>query len=227
MHVDGAYGIAALCAPSARHLFDGIERSDSFGVDPHKWLFAPYDCAALVYRNPTLAAAAHAQHGDYLDSIDRNEWNPSDYAYHLSRRARGLPLWFGLATHGSDAYRAAVEATLSAVRACADDIRRRAELELLVEPDLSVVLFARRGWSAEQYQRWSQHRAKTGRFLVVPTKWHGEPCLRLCVVHPQTTPQHLAVILDDLVACDVDRLAELSWPATAAGRATAPETPAL
>ena len=55
MHVDGAYGGAGLAAPSVRHLFDGIERADSFIVDPHKWLFAPYDCCALVYREPDLA----------------------------------------------------------------------------------------------------------------------------------------------------------------------------
>ena len=57
LHVDGAYGLAALCSAIARERFRGIERADSFGVDPHKWLFAPYDCAALVYRDPALAAA--------------------------------------------------------------------------------------------------------------------------------------------------------------------------
>src|SRR4029077_12739882 len=54
LHVGGAYGLAALAAESARHLFLGVERADSFSVDPHKWLFAPFDCAALVYRDPEL-----------------------------------------------------------------------------------------------------------------------------------------------------------------------------
>ena len=54
-HVDGAYGLAALCAPSVRPLFKGVEAADSFIVDPHKWLFAPFDACALVYRNPALA----------------------------------------------------------------------------------------------------------------------------------------------------------------------------
>src|SRR4029079_13615608 len=64
-HVDGAYGGAALAAPSARHLFTGVERADSFIVDPHKWLFAPFDCCALIYRDPTLRRAAHTHHAGY------------------------------------------------------------------------------------------------------------------------------------------------------------------
>ena len=75
--------------PRVRRLFDGIERADSFIVDPHKWLFAPYDCCALVYRDVTLARAAHSQHAGYLDAIDREAWNPADLAVHLSRRAGG------------------------------------------------------------------------------------------------------------------------------------------
>ena len=60
-HVDGAYGGAGLAAPSVRHLYAGIEHCDSFIVDPHKWLFAPFDCCALLYREPALARAAHTQ----------------------------------------------------------------------------------------------------------------------------------------------------------------------
>ena len=68
-HVDGAYGGAGLAAPSVRHLFAGIEHADSFIVDPHKWLFAPFDCCALLYREPALARAAHTQHAGYLDVL--------------------------------------------------------------------------------------------------------------------------------------------------------------
>ena len=100
VHVDGAYGLAALCAPSAREVFDGIEGVDSLIVDPHKWLFSPFDACALLYREPALGKAAHTQTAGYLEAINEDtEWNPSDYAVHLSRRPRGLPLWFSLATH--------------------------------------------------------------------------------------------------------------------------------
>ena len=200
LHVDGAYGLAALCAPSTRQAFVGIERSSSFGIDPHKWLFAPYDCAALVYRDPTPAVVAHAQHGDYLATVDRSVWNPSDYAYHLSRRARGLPLWFSLAAHGTRAYEDAVEQTLSAARAFADDVAMRPYCELLMQPQLSIVLFARTGWTLDDYTAWSKRHSSNGDWLVVPTFWNGVPCLRVCIVNPRTTPDMLRPILDSLAS---------------------------
>ena len=149
LHVDGAYGLAALCAPSARDRFAGIEHADSFIVDPHKWLFSPFDCCALVYRDPALGRAAHRQHASYLEAlyVDDDAFNPSDYGVHLTRRARGLPFWFALAVHGTDAFAEAVETTLALTRAAAEEIARRDELELVVEPELSVLVFRRRGWA--------------------------------------------------------------------------------
>ncbi len=198
MHVDGAYGLAALCSDIARPRFRGIERADSFGVDPHKWLFAPYDCAALVYRDPIPASHTHAQHGAYLDAVNRGEWNPSDYAYHLSRRARGLPLWFGLVTYGTRAYTEAVDKAINTAREFADAVAARLGFTLLLQPELSVVLFTANGWTRDQYLEWSQRRARDGSWLVVPTTWRGEPCLRVCLVHPHTTVEALAGLLDDL-----------------------------
>ncbi len=198
LHVDGAYGLAALCSPDGRRRLAGIERADSFGVDPHKWLFAPYDCAALVYRDPTIAAHTHSQHGDYLDAVDRSDWNPSDYAYHLSRRARGLPLWFSLTTYGTDAYASAMDTTLAAARAVADAVEAHPSFDLLLEPELSIVLFRRRGWVPDDYHAWSKERAQQGVALVVPTKWHGEICMRVCIVHPSTDVAAVTALLDDM-----------------------------
>ncbi len=77
---------------------------------PHKWLFSPFDCAALVYANPALARVAHTQHAGYLEPIiDDSVWNPCDYANVLTRRARGMPFWFSLAVYGTDAYTEAIE----------------------------------------------------------------------------------------------------------------------
>lgn len=188
MHVDGAYGGAGLAAPSVRHLFRGIERADSFIVDPHKWLFAPFDSCALLYREPDLARAAHTQSAGYLEAVTGgDDWNPSDYAVHLSRRARGLPLWFSLATHGTQAYTDAVESTLQVARAGAEEVRRRPYLRLLEEPDLSVVIFAREGWERGDYERWSASLLRRGIAFVTPTTHHGEPCTRFAVVNPRTT----------------------------------------
>lgn len=198
-HVDAAYGGAALVAPSVRERFVGIERADSFIVDPHKWLFAPYDCCALLYRDPRIARAAHTQRAEYLDVLhDEQGWNASDFAHHLSRRARGLPLWFSLATYGTDAYREAVETTLAVAHAGADLIRSSDHVELVVEPELSVVVFRRLGWTKEQYDAWSDAQLAAQRAFVVPTSWHGETVLRYCVVNPLTTVDDLAEIVASL-----------------------------
>ncbi len=205
-HVDGAYGAAALCAPSVRHLFEGIERADSFIVDPHKWLFGPYDSCALIYRNIHDGRRAHTQHAEYLDVLHGEqdeskpwlEMNPADVAHHLSRRARGLPLWFSLATHGSDAYTKAMEKTLDTTRFGAEEIRRRPYLELLLEPDLSIIVFRRVGWTPEQYQKWSDAQLYGGQSFVVPSSWNGETVLRFCIVNPRTTNKHLVEILDSM-----------------------------
>jgi glutamate/tyrosine decarboxylase-like PLP-dependent enzyme len=199
LHVDGAYGGAGLLAPSVRHLFDGIEHADSFIVDPHKWLFAPFDACALLYRDPEVARAAHTQHASYLDSLNaRQEWNTSDYAHHLTRRARGLPLWFSVATYGTDAYREAVEAVLAITRATAREIERRPYLELVMEPELSVVLYQRRGWSPEDYETWWRKLLADQVAFVQPSTWNGEKVARLCFVNPRTTIEHVAPILDSM-----------------------------
>jgi glutamate/tyrosine decarboxylase-like PLP-dependent enzyme len=198
-HVDGAYGGAGLLAPSVRHRYAGIEHADSFIVDPHKWLFAPFDCCALLYRDPMQARRAHTQHAEYLDVLQGDdEWNPSDFAHHLSRRARGLPFWFSLATHGTAKYRDAVEQSLTVTREGARLIEQSSHLELLMEPELSVLLFRRVGWTPQQYQDWSDALLAAGTAFVVPTSWADETVLRICVVNPHTTLDDIRVVIDSL-----------------------------
>ncbi|WP_236655315.1 pyridoxal phosphate-dependent decarboxylase family protein [Streptacidiphilus carbonis] len=202
-HVDGAYGGAGLFAPSVRAKYDGIEHADSFVVDPHKWLFAPFDCAALVYRDPRPAKAVHTQDASYLDVLHtgdhEREWNPTDYAYHLTRRARGLPLWFSLAVHGTDAYSEAVEAGIRLARDTAELIRAEyPHLEVVREPELSCLVYRRRGWQAEDYYAWSEQLLKDQVGFVTPTGWEGEVVSRFAFLHPGTTMEMVREILDTM-----------------------------
>jgi aromatic-L-amino-acid/L-tryptophan decarboxylase len=197
-HVDGAYGGAGLFAPSVRAAYAGIERADSFVVDPHKWLFAPFDCAALLYREPPLARSVHTQDAAYLDVIHEQpgEWNPSDYAYHLTRRARGLPLWFSLSVHGVDAYSRAIESAIALSRQAAAEIAARDYLELIREPELSVVLFRRIGWQAADYAAWADKLLDDQVAFAPPTLWEGETVARFAFLHPETPLALVKEILD-------------------------------
>lgn len=196
-HVDAAYGGAAMLSPRARAAFAGIGRCDSVTIDPHKWLFAPYDCGAVLYRDPSLAYAAHAQQADYLDVYDQGD-NPADYAVGLSRRARGLPLWFSLLANGSDAYRAGIEACLDLAAYTAQRVEENPDLELMRAPSLSIVLIRRVGWAEGDYRRFADRARAGGLGVIAPTRFAGEPALRLCFVNPVTTERDVDRILEGL-----------------------------
>ena len=198
-HVDGAYGGAGLAAPSVRDLYAGIEHCDSFIVDPHKWLFAPFDCCALLYRDPETGRWAHTQHAGYLDVLtEATDWNPTDYSVGLTRRARGLPFWFSLATHGTQAYTDSVEKTLTVAAFAEAEIARREGFELVGERFLSVLVFRRAGWTAADYQAWSDRILDEEFAFVVPTNHDGETLARFAIVNPQTTTGDIVAILDSM-----------------------------
>lgn len=200
LHVDAAYGGAVLASPAARNRLAGIERADSLVVDPHKWLFAPYDSCALLFRDPGVAAQALAQHAEYIDPLHAAEegCNPFHYGIHLSRRGRGLPLWFSLATYGTEAYAAAVDAALALTREVVQAVRAEPLLELAAEPMLSVVAFHRRGWSAGEHRAWSQRLLHEGLAWIAPSSVRGRPALRLCLLNPRANIGHLRKVLATL-----------------------------
>ena len=204
-HVDAAYGGGALAAPSVRHLFNGIELADSVTIDPHKWLFSPYDCGAVIYREPEIARRAHSQGGSYLDIFydeGARGFNPADYQIQLTRRVRGLPLWFSLAMHGTDRYALAIERGIELARIAGRLIDAAPHVELVREPSLSCVLYRRLGWQPEDYNRWTYKNHSDGFALVAPTKWrsHGvhETVARFCFINPDTTEKDIADILDSM-----------------------------
>jgi len=200
-HVDGAYGGAGLLLPELHDLYAGIERADSLVMDPHKWWFAPYDSAALIYREPRLAQAVHTQDASYLDVIhddDATDLNPSDLAFHLTRRARGMALWFSMAVNGMDAYRDAVRAGVQIARYAAERIDAMDQVELIRRPELSIVLFRRHGWGLSDYEAWSDRLLRNQTAFVTASAWYGEPVGRLAFLHPATTTQMVDEVLGSL-----------------------------
>ena len=200
MHVDGAYGAGALMLPERRALFDGLGDVDSFIVDPHKWFFCTAGTCALLYRDPALAAPTHTQHGPYIEVLHSTTatetWNPSDYAFQLTRRASGLPFWFTLLVHGTDAMAAAIRASIATTAYAAERLRATDGVELVMEPELTVVLFRKRGWDAGRWQAWARDLLDREIAFVAPTRWKGETVGRLVFLHPLTTE----AIVDEVLA---------------------------
>jgi glutamate/tyrosine decarboxylase-like PLP-dependent enzyme len=202
LHVDGAYGAGALMLPERRHLFDGLGRADSFIVDPHKWFFCTAGTCALLYREPHLAARTHTQHGPYIDVLHATTadetWNPSDYAFQLTRRASGLPFWFTLLAHGTDAMTDAIRTSLDTTAYAAERLRVIDGVELALEPELTVLLFRKSGWDAPRWQAWARDLLERGVAFVAPTRWKGETLGRLVFLHPLTTHAIVDEVLDTL-----------------------------
>ncbi len=196
-HVDGAYGLAALLLPELRDRFVGLERADSFIVDPHKWLFATAGSCALVYREPGLARQVHTQHGPYIDVLrtDDDAFNPCDLGYQLTRRASGLPIWFALALHGVEAHRVAIRHGLELAAAMAGALDAHPLTELIMRPELGVVLFRRDGWGAPEWKDWATSLLHSGTAFVAPSTYKGEPVGRLVFMHPRTPRS----IIDELM----------------------------
>ena len=196
-HVDGAYGLAALLLPELHGRFAGLDRADSFIVDPHKWLFATSGSCALVYRDPNLARMVHTQHGPYIDVLRTADdaYNPCDLGYQLTRRASGLPIWFAMALHGVEAHRVAIRRSITLAAAMADALEAHPLTELIMRPELGVVLFRRSGWGTDEWKAWAGGLLETGTAFVAPSTFRGEPVGRLVFMHP-STPQS---IIDELM----------------------------
>jgi len=197
MHVDGAYGGAALLSPRTRPLLDGIESADSFIVNPHKMLYAPFDCAAVLYRDAAAARCALTQEAEYLDPIS-GHGNPSDLAIHLTRRARGLPLWASVLAYGTDAYAAAIDHCVDMAAYAAERVAEAPALELVIEPAFTVLLVRRLDWTADDYAAWCADALARGLAMVMPTRHNGETVLRFCFVNPLTTREDVDLVLADL-----------------------------
>jgi len=149
---------------------------------------------------PAAAISVHTQDAGYLGVIhdEPAEWNPADYAYHLTRRARGLPLWFSLSVHGVSAYSAAIETAIRLARETTAEFRKRGYLELIREPELGVVLFRRRGWAARQYARWADGLLHDQAAFIPPSAGGGETVARFAFLHPHTPMDLVRQILDQM-----------------------------
>jgi aromatic-L-amino-acid/L-tryptophan decarboxylase len=209
LHVDAAYGGFAALTPKGRAVLAGIDRADSVTLDPHKWLFQPLECGSVLIRDGARLERTFAIHPDYLDSEatrGAGEVNFADRGLQLSRGFRALKIWVTVHTFGLAAFRACIQASLELAEYAEALIRSRAELTLLAPATLGIVCF-RREWpgcdEAETERRGvalAEDLERSGAALVSATRLAGRHAIRLCILNPTSTREHVRKVIDHFAA---------------------------
>jgi aromatic-L-amino-acid/L-tryptophan decarboxylase len=207
-HVDAAYGGFFLLTEQGRRAMAGIERSNSVVLDPHKGLFLPYGTGALLVRDGEALKRAHALSADYMpsmqddpDLVDFNLLSPE-----LSRDFRGLRVWLPLSMHGAGPFRHNLEEKLALARRAADALREIPGVEILAEPQLSILAFRLRrpGLGEGALDRSNKELLDRvngkKRVYLTGTRLSGRFAIRICVLSFRTHRDRLDAGLDDIRA---------------------------
>lgn len=210
-HVDGAYGAPAAMTPAYAFLRDGFAEADSLSLDPHKWLYAPFDTAVLLVRDPQWLRDAYSETSEYITVTETEPLESHalwDYGMELSRRFRALKLWTMFQLRGVDAYRRAIADNI-AVREYLDQrVRAEADLELLAS-DLSISCFRYRPVDADAASLDQLNAANaviqsrlmaTGDIVLSPTTLDGRYSLRICIVNFRTRRADMDWLVERVLA---------------------------
>ena len=208
LHVDGAYGGFAALAASAKHLFVGIERANSVSLDPHKWLYSSVGCGCVLYRDPSMAAAAFSHDAEYTRPIglSRDEafafW---DFGPELSRPFRALTVWLQLKLYGSRRLENAIESNLACARYFGTLVESAEDFELLAPVGLSIFCFRYNppiyaGDLNTLNESILIELQRAGSSYLSNTTVAGKFALRGCVLNYRTTLTDMKRLLDDFRA---------------------------
>jgi aromatic-L-amino-acid decarboxylase len=200
MHVDGAYGLAAAAAPETSHLFAGLNEADSVSIDAHKWLFVPKACGCIMVKNKEVLTAAFAHESGYMLHDEQRAVHSVDRTLEYSRPFRALKLWVALKTHGRKQYEAAISTNLSLAQRLASVVDANDRLELMVDPQLSIVPYR---YLTEHHepnafnQLLVKKMQERGRVWVSDAVINGQVCLRPCIVNFRTQAEDIQALIDE------------------------------
>jgi aromatic-L-amino-acid decarboxylase len=206
LHVDAAYGGFFMLTPQGQRLMQGIERADSVTLDPHKGLFLPYGTGSLLVRDGAALKRAHGVSAHYLpaaqedpDFVDFSQMSPE-----LSRGFRGLRVWLPLKMHGIAPFRHNLQEKLDLARWATEELRKIVGLEIVAEPQLSIVAFrlARPGLDTEALNRLNRELLERinarKRVYLSGTTLDGCFTLRICVLSFRTHLDRMQAGLEDI-----------------------------
>lgn len=202
-HVDGAYGGFGILAPEVSGLYCGIERADSLGIDPHKWLYVPIECGCALVRDAAAMRDAFSLLPPYLRDDRALPWF-SEFGIQQTRAFRALKLWMVMQQVGLQGYRELISRDIRLARALQAKIAARDDFELVAAGPLSVTCFryAPPCLKADQQAAVRLNRAllplvqEEGQAFLTGTEIEGQFALRACIVNFRTVESDLDMLLD-------------------------------
>jgi glutamate/tyrosine decarboxylase-like PLP-dependent enzyme len=198
LHVDGAFGAAAVLCPEGRSLLAGLGEADSLTLDPHKWLFQPFDCGCVLVRDQRALLDTFSVPAEYLaDVAGRDAVDFWDCGIELTRPFRALKLWMTFEVFGVDAVAASIERGFELARIAERELRGRPDWKIVTPASMAVVSFRYQpfGVPAAQVDAWNREIGlrvtESGTAAVLSTSLRGRPVLRMCTISPRTTEEDI------------------------------------
>lgn len=200
LHADGAYGAAGMLCGKGRALLDGLSQVDSLALDPHKWLFQPFEIGCVLVRDARLLRSTFQVRPEYLkDALPaQDEVNLSDYGVQLTRSFRALKLWMSLKVFGLSAFREAVDWGIRLAEIAEGRLRSSGKWEIVSPAQLAIVAFRYSGGDDAVNLRLIDRMYDDGFAFLSSTILRGRPALRLCTINPRTTEADVLATIDRL-----------------------------
>lgn len=211
LHVDGAYGAAAVLHPRGAEALRGLERADSITLDPHKWLFQPFEIGCLLVRDARLMQQTFRveedDHADYLADVSRHiqhDVNFFERGIQLTRSFKALKLWLSMRTFGLAAFRDAIQVGFDLADFAQEWLIASGHWEIVTPSQMGIVTFRWKqpGLSDADTDaltaRTVDRLREDGYATVMSTVLRGRPALRLCPIHPAATTSEMAATLERL-----------------------------
>ncbi len=204
MHVDAAYGGFSVLTDVGRRALSGIERADSVTLDPHKWLFIPFECGCLLARDPGRLKAAFQILPEYLADVQTGHAavNFADYGEQLTRYARAIKVWMSVSYFGTDAIRDAIERGMMLARRLEARVAETPGLEIVSPARLGVVCFRARPRDVDAAaldalnERLLARIVADGRYFISSTRLRGALALRACILGFRTAEEDIDGLVD-------------------------------
>ena len=200
LHVDGAYGAAAIIAERGRELLAGLELADSLSLDPHKWMFQPYELGCVLVRDRDHLRETFRILPEYLKDtqLHSDEFNFTDYGIQLSRNFRALKLWMSIKVFGLAAFRAAIERGFVLAEFTEACLRGMPGWEIVTPAQMGIVCFRYSALDDDAHLKLVQTLLEDGFALITSTILRGRTVLRTCTINPRTTEADIQAALERL-----------------------------